>query len=289
MIIGNVTLFSKNPIKFMGGTTLSGERGNFNTSGRNRNIYFQWSPATQSEISKSSVPNGYTAPYSWVMAQKPGGMAIYKGIDGVGDISTANLAGGLGASSDLSGVGTISNAGLGLILQAVATILNIGELTGTIIGKLDASINLAGSGDMSGSLGALANAVSEIIGYSELTVSIQADAFMYAEITPFTTLSPENLAASVWNSVASSFNTSLTMGSKLNSAASAGDPWSADLPGIYATGTAGDLIGNMSLTLPDAIWDELKTGHTSSNTYGRILQDLENLAKQIKALSAANL
>jgi hypothetical protein len=41
--------------------------------------------------------------------------------------------------------------------------------------------------------------------------------------------------------------------------------------------------------IADAVWDELKSGHTTANTTGKILQDLETIARQIKALSAANL
>ncbi len=287
MIIGNITLFSKNPIKFMGGTSLSSERSNFNTSGRNRNIYSQWS-ATASEISKSSVPNGYIHPYSWVMAQSSGGMALYKNINGIGS-ANANLAGGMGASSSIYGIGEISSAGLGLILQAVSIILSSGSLSASIIGNLNSSATLAGSGNFSGALGALADAVSEITGSGEFSSSINSHANMEAEITPFTDLSPQGIASAVWNSLASNFNNSLTMGNKLNASGSAGDPWSTELPGVYAAGTAGDMLGNMNILLPDAIWDEIKSGHTSSNTYGKIIQDLESLAKQIKSLSAANL
>jgi len=51
-------------------------------------------------------------------------------------------------------------------------------------------------------------------------------------------------------------------------------------------------IGGGSLTLPDiadAVWDEQKAGHVGANSYGKITQDLETLAKQIKALTAAGL
>jgi hypothetical protein len=52
------------------------------------------------------------------------------------------------------------------------------------------------------------------------------------------------------------------------------------------TQTAG---GSNAADIADAVWDELKAGHTTANTTGKILQDLETIARQIKALSAANL
>jgi hypothetical protein len=38
------------------------------------------------------------------------------------------------------------------------------------------------------------------------------------------------------------------MGEKMNAAGNAGDPWTTELPGAYAEGTAGDIIGNQ---IPD--------------------------------------
>ena len=52
------------------------------------------------------------------------------------------------------------------------------------------------------------------------------------------------IAQDTWNAVATSYNTALSMGNKLNSAASAGDPWTTALPGAYGAGTAGNILGN---------------------------------------------
>ena len=43
---------------------------------------------------------------------------------------------------------------------------------------------------------------------------------MTGEMTPFTELSPEGLASAVWNSLATEYKTSGTMGAKLNLASS---------------------------------------------------------------------
>jgi hypothetical protein len=66
---------------------------------------------------------------------------------------------------------------------------------------------------------------------------------LQGSITPYTELSPQTLAAEVWSASAAAYNESGTMGFKVNSAASAGDPWSTNLPGSYAPGTAGYILG----------------------------------------------
>ena len=49
-----------------------------------------------------------------------------------------------------------------------------------------------------------------------------------------------------WEDLASSHNTAGTMGAKINSAASAGDPWATSLPGSYAAGSAGKIVGSLN-------------------------------------------
>lgn len=51
-------------------------------------------------------------------------------------------------------------------------------------------------------------------------------------------------AAAVLDVAASSHNTANTIGAKINSAASAGDPWATLLPGSYTAGEAGYILGN---------------------------------------------
>lgn len=52
-------------------------------------------------------------------------------------------------------------------------------------------------------------------------------------------------ATLVLDALASSHNTANTIGNKINSAASAGDPWSTNLPGAYGTGTAGSILAGL--------------------------------------------
>jgi hypothetical protein len=77
---------------------------------------------------------------------------------------------------------------------------------------------------------------------------------LHGEWTPYTELSPQSLAAAVWDALSTEFNVPGTMGNKLNSASAAGDPWTADLPGTYPEGSAGFILGTMdAAALADAI------------------------------------
>lgn len=50
----------------------------------------------------------------------------------------------------------------------------------------------------------------------------------------------------IWDDQASYHVDAGSTGAKLNGAASAGDPWTTDLPGTYPVGSAGNLLGNMT-------------------------------------------
>ena len=111
------------------------------------------------------------------------------------------------------------------------------------------------------------------------------------------------IADAVWDEPTSGHTTSGTTGAAIVAAGSAGDPWSSTLPGAYGAGTAGHILGNNlnaaitsrsshsaadvwsvgtrtitggSLTtspptagaIADAVWDEARTGHTTSGTFG---------------------
>lgn len=246
-LLGNYSVLNRTPGRFVTGNTIAQNRSNFNTNSSNRNPY-----TSESWQNISSVPNGVTPPYSWIIPQSSGGLSSINSIQCSGEISEALIAGGRNAQADIAGNGTISNASLGLILSAVATLSGSGDLSADITGKLDAIASLAGSGDITAALGALASLVSTLLGAGSIEATPYASASMGANINVTgATLTAANVAASVWNALASEFNTAGTMGNKLNAASSAGDPWSTALPGAYAAGTAGELLGSKVLTEED--------------------------------------
>ena len=96
------------------------------------------------------------------------------------------------------------------------------------------------------------------------------------------TATVRELVDGVWNALTADYTNPGSTGEALAAAGSAGDPWLTPLPGAYLPGTAGDIIGNMSSSaIADAVWDELKSGHTTADSYGKIVQDLEILLEEL--------
>ncbi len=213
-LIGNYSVLNKNPGRALGGSTVADSRGAWNKSGANRNRYVGTGDAGFDP--KSAVPNGYTPPASWQLAITSGGLSSYTLILGEGDVSAANLAGGKNAVAALSGTGTISNAEAALIVSAVATLAGTGTISAASANAiLDAAATLTGSGSVTGALVALGNAVAALTGTGTVTPTIYATGALEADLTPFTELSPQSLAAAVWNSVASAYDDPDTFGGQL--------------------------------------------------------------------------
>lgn len=247
-LLGNYNQFLKNPTTNVGGdgtSGITGLRSNWNRSGDARNRYYgeNW---TQGTADRFGVPSAYRAPYAWNLPPKSGGLGSNVGLIGTGAF-TGSGALGVNVESTIAGSGTISSANLGLILSAVATLSGIGGLSASVIGALNASAALAGQGDFTASLGALAGAIAELSGTGSMTGATTAKASLSADIyVNQSTATVNELVAGVWNALASDFNTSGTMGNKLNGAGSAGDPWTTDLSSYTTAGTAGALMKKAS-------------------------------------------
>jgi hypothetical protein len=83
------------------------------------------------------------------------------------------------------------------------------------------------------------------------SATIRATGNLSGDITPFTELSPQNLAAAVWETIAADFNETGTMGNKLNLASSGGIDYDTLAQAVWTyvsrTLTSGS---NDCLTLP---------------------------------------
>jgi hypothetical protein len=202
------------------------------------------------QIKRDGFPTGTNPPYSLVMGDKGALLSATTTISGTS--STAiSMAMGLAAQSALTGSGTISGS-LSLIIQLACNILASGTISASLVGKLEMASALAGQGQLTASLNLIAFVISAITGSGTISGTFKGNASLSADISSSSTLSPENLAAAVWNSIAASFNTAGTMGNKMNSAASAGDPWSTTLPASY-TGTQAGAIMDRIQTLVDEL------------------------------------
>ena len=175
---------------------------------------------TANFVKTASIPEGYAPKATIVMPATAGGMS------GTAHIATSG-DGNLLQGGPMVGEGTMSftpdTASLGLIVGMSGN----GSITFT---TADASLALTMAMDGSGNITFTgAGGLSMIVpfeGNGNITFTGSADlkgrCSMQGEWTPYTELSPENLARSVWDALASEFNESGTMGAKLNTASSGG-------------------------------------------------------------------
>lgn len=254
MLLGNYNQWNANPGRAIGGPTdpcLKFKHGS------HRHFFFQ--EDNTDEIRKAATPTGYRHPYAYVMPIDAGGIASINTILCTSDISGANLAGGVNGAAAITTTSDLT-ATMQLIVSAVAAITATGVLTSNINAIAPLAASITAGGTLTSTLQALGNAVAAITAGATLTGTARATGAMAADITSQSELSPEALAAAVWNSVAAAYNTAGTMGEKLNSAGGGSSP--ADIA--------------------DAVWDELLAGHSTSGSASATV-------KAIKALIAAGL
>lgn len=202
------------------------------------------------QIKRDGFPTGTNPPYALVMGDKGALLSSTTTIAGTSS-NTFAMAMGLAAECDITGSGDITGS-LSLVIQLACDILASGTISASLVGKLEMASALAGEGNLTASLSLIAFVVSEITGSGTISGTFKGNASLAADISSSSTLSPENLAAAVWNTIAASFNTAGTMGAKLNAASAAGDPWGAVLPGSYLSNEAGGILAQIQ-TLVDEL------------------------------------
>ena len=265
MLVGNYSVYNKLPLKYCTGanTATSGQAGsqsNYAQSGRVRSRMMQ--DMTTTALTYYALPNGGYPTLTWFIPQKVGQIGSSNQIYGSG-VSAGNLAGGLNAISSLTGSGTISDGSLSLIADLIAALTGAGDISppANLIAILNLYSNqLTGSGAIAATLAAYADVQASLTGNGTLTLTPYAIGQLSANITGESALSPQNLAAAVWNAIASQYNTVGTMGNKLNSAASGGVDyhalglavWNILQSEVGSAGTMGEAL-EATLKLPEFI------------------------------------
>lgn len=155
-------------------------------------------------LAKSAFPNGYTpGDGAWFPALTGGGVASQGMVAGLSGLSGSAVS-GRNVVATLDGVGDLS-AIAQLIVAAVANIAGSGDLTGDVASILAMAASLAGEGDVTAALTALGNLLGSSAGSGDLTGTRYATGELGADITPFETLSPTNLANAVWTAQQGAF------------------------------------------------------------------------------------
>lgn len=159
----------------------------------------------------------------------------------------SSLSTGATASSSLTGTADITLAPSPMGASSNASITSTAGAVGT------ASLTAAGGTTLTTSSEMRANAFAYASPLSTLTATATqgAQAFMVASAGGPEALSPQGLALAVWGALDSANNVSGTMGAKLNAAGTAGDPWTTAVPGAYPVGSAGWLLGQLSVSNPE--------------------------------------
>ena len=168
----------------------------------------------------ASVPEGYAPNGAVVMPVQAGGMG------GVGYI-TASGSGSLLQGGPMTGNGdmtfTVPDASLSLVVSLDGT-TTINWTTDN--GDLKLTLGMDGSGSfaLTGAAGLSMIVPFDGAGSMAFTggADLKGNLSMTGEWTPYTELSPENLARAVWEAVASQYTETGTTGAKLNAASSGG-------------------------------------------------------------------
>lgn len=162
------------------------------------------------------------------------------------------VQGALAANANLS-QSSVLTASISGQLNALATLAQSSTVAADIIGGWFMQANIAQTSTLTTSIQAIGGLVSSIIGTNNLVGSFSGSiGNMSATFTNSSTLSPENLAAAVWNALAAEFNSNGTMGEIMNNVGAGADPWSTTLPATYSGTQAGNILSQIQ-TLVDEL------------------------------------
>ena len=199
------------PLRFRGSTGFEYAE---TTKASQRNIF-----AGQGITDKASGnPAGHLYPSAWIWPQKPGSITAFKTTFG-SSTAIATLAAGIGISGALAGTSSATATALGIAviegaISATAATSATGAtnalISGSTQGTSTATATLAarttafleastaGNAEVSGAIGALYFLTAASAGGSAASATITAKALLSGSVTPFTELSPQNLAREVW-------------------------------------------------------------------------------------------
>ena len=244
----------------------------------------------QDQIKRDGFPTGTNIPYSIIIGDKGSLLSSTTTSNGTGTM-TSGLSSGINILADLDGSGTITDAQLALVVSLAASLTGDGTITtANLVGVVSLAASLSGTGSLTAGLSVIAFMNAVLAGTSSVTADLKGTLSMAANIyVNQSEAEVQQLVDGVWNALTADYNNPNTMGEVMNNMGASADPWTISLPGAYASGEAGYILGNLLSNIPASVWDELKTTHTTADSYGKIVQDLETIAKQIKALTSANL
>lgn len=145
----------------------------------------------------TAYPEGYAPGTAHIIPRSSGGIASHTQISGSSSISATLWEVKLSVAA-LNGSGTITSAALSLLSPATADLVGSGSISADLQSISNMISALTGSGTISNAnLSAIVPLAANLAGTCSLVVELKGYGAMSADILPFSTLSPEGLAASL--------------------------------------------------------------------------------------------
>jgi hypothetical protein len=166
-------------------------QGKFVQTGRMRNLTA--GEGITSEL--VGIPSGYRHPGAWMLPQKAGALSSHNNTQG-SSTATLSMASGRNMAATADGVSTAS-ATLQLVVSLAGTAAGSASVSGNVVASLSAAGTSAGSSTAAATAGAIAWAYGAAPGSCTVSATLTASGRLYGSISPFTELSPENLASAV--------------------------------------------------------------------------------------------
>lgn len=176
-----------------------GLRSNFDRNGAFK-AFDSGEHAVSNVTNRNSIPNGARHPYSWKQPTKAGGLGTHNEAQGSAT-ATLSMASGINIAGLAEGTTPTAQATLQLVVSMLATALGEATVSGNLNAALGMSGTSAGVASQTAVINALAWAIGQANGDATATLVSYATGELAGSITPFTELSPENLAAAVWGQI----------------------------------------------------------------------------------------
>lgn len=236
----NTSILAQLPLRQMGGG-VAGIRSMWDRTDLRNSTVGEGIP---SEL--AGIPYGHLAPSSWNLPYQPGAMSSFTQCVVTVTPAPLNLAAGRNIDGNTTVTITVNPADGQLIVSAVGSTSITFNLSAQLAGALSAVGSTAITVTVNNAtLGAIVDAIGATLIQITTSATPRATGNMVGNITPFTELSPQSLAAAVWNAIAAEYTESGTMGELMNTGASgltAAQVWS------YVNRT---LTSSDALTLPE--------------------------------------
>lgn len=195
-LIGNRTVLHKSPGRFLSGTVASIERSNFSRAGMLASRFQAMSPVF------AGIPSGHLAPSSWALPRTAGGLSAINEAGAALTAGPLNLAEGRNIDGSTSFAFTLPDAALQLVVSATGNATFTFTQSGGLAGALQAVGSAAATFTVSAAtLGAVIDAIAAASFSLTGSATPRARGALAGDITPFTELSPQSLAAAVWGSI----------------------------------------------------------------------------------------